>query len=83
MCNSVCLLGEKSLCVVADVGSLLHGTKSSGKVCKAGGTGLRSSGLLQWALPSCEWEFPAQEFAQGSAPWLSSSSSPPRGALHL
>lgn len=66
---------------------LLRGTKSPGRVCTACGTGvgyqeLRSR-LLECAVPSCEWKRRAQEFAEGSAPWLSNSSSAPGWALDL
>lgn len=55
VCNPLCWLGEKSLRVLTDVGSLLRGTKIPGRVCTARGPGVGSelrSGLLQraWTL---------------------------------
>lgn len=41
------------------------------------------SRLLGCAVASCEWKLRAQEFAEGSAPWLSNSSSAPGCALDL
>lgn len=41
------------------------------------------SGRLHWALPSRQWKFRAHDLAQGSPPWLSTSSLAPRQALHL